>query len=462
MRDLVLPGLGPTAASRLHRPGPGRRGVAAGPGPAGCCSPEGSTPAHDRHPAGRHRDQATEIALADQAAQNTLMQTVSTRGQRRRPPSTSSCARPATWSCCTTTGSGLAPSSWPTTTCSPSTSTRRSAAEDRAAPGSWPRPSWPWPGRCSRSATAVWDDARLTIAFPVLLKDEVWAVLTITSGPPFYRHDDDRADGRARRSSRWAGSPGASGPRGARRGPRPGDGGVAAEVGVPGHDEPRDPHPAQRGHRPQRPADAAPRSTSEQQRLAAGVQVASRALLGVINDILDFSKIEAGRLELEVLDFEVRPVLDQVVGVLAGTARAKGVELSLSCAADVPRVVAGDPTRIAQVLTNLVSNAVKFTEQRPGRRRGAPPRPRPRRRRHPGRLRDRHRHRHAPREGRRALRPLHPGRCLDHPRVRRHRAGAGDLARDRPGPGRALEPPCPTRPGGAVFTVRDPAGAARR
>ncbi|WP_168929606.1 response regulator [Nocardioides sp. GY 10127] len=103
--------------------------------------------------------------------------------------------------------------------------------------------------------------------------------------------------------------------------------------------------------------------TADQQRLATGVQVASRALLGVINDILDFSKIEAGRLELESIDFEVRPVFDQVAGVLGEAARSKGVELVLSCAPDVPRVVAGDPTRIAQVLTNLVSNAVKFTAE---------------------------------------------------------------------------------------------------
>jgi PAS domain S-box-containing protein len=100
-----------------------------------------------------------------------------------------------------------------------------------------------------------------------------------------------------------------------------------------------------------------------QQRLAAGAQVASRALLGVINDILDFSKIEAGKLELENVDFEVRPVFDQVARVLAESARSKGLELLVSCHPDVPERLNGDPTRLAQVLTNLGSNAVKFTEE---------------------------------------------------------------------------------------------------
>ena len=100
-----------------------------------------------------------------------------------------------------------------------------------------------------------------------------------------------------------------------------------------------------------------------QQRLASGAQVASRALLGVINDILDFSKIEAGKLELENVDFEVRPVFDQVARVLAESARSKGLELLVSCHPDVPEFLNGDPTRLAQVLTNLGSNAVKFTEE---------------------------------------------------------------------------------------------------
>ena len=96
---------------------------------------------------------------------------------------------------------------------------------------------------------------------------------------------------------------------------------------------------------------------ADQQRLA------SRALLGVLNDILDFSKIEAGRLELEILDFEVREVVEQVAGVLGESARSRGLELVVSCAPEVPQMLAGDPTRLSQVLTNLVSNAIKFTEQ---------------------------------------------------------------------------------------------------
>ncbi len=102
---------------------------------------------------------------------------------------------------------------------------------------------------------------------------------------------------------------------------------------------------------------------ADQRRLASGVQVASRALLSVINDILDFSKIEAGKLELERVEFDVRSVFEQVAHVLGESARAKGLELVVACAPDVPAQLVGDPTRLAQVLTNLGSNAVKFTER---------------------------------------------------------------------------------------------------
>ena len=99
----------------------------------------------------------------------------------------------------------------------------------------------------------------------------------------------------------------------------------------------------------------------DQRRLAEGVQGASRALLSIINDILDFSKIEAGELELEEVDFEVRPVFEQGVALLAETAHDKGIALSVSVDEDVPPRLVGDPTRLGQVLANLLSNAVKFT-----------------------------------------------------------------------------------------------------
>lgn len=98
-----------------------------------------------------------------------------------------------------------------------------------------------------------------------------------------------------------------------------------------------------------------------QRRLGSGVQIAGRALLAVLNDVLDFSKIEAGKIDLESLDFDVRTVFEQVGDVVGESARSKGLELILSCHRDVPERVNGDPTRLAQVLTNLTSNAVKFT-----------------------------------------------------------------------------------------------------
>ncbi len=84
-------------------------------------------------------------------------------------------------------------------------------------------------------------------------------------------------------------------------------------------------------------------------------------LLSLINDILDFSKLQAGKLELENVDLDVRQVVEDVAAMLAVQAQAKGVELTTEVAPDVPRGLTGDPARLRQVLTNLVSNAVKFT-----------------------------------------------------------------------------------------------------
>ncbi|MDX6323751.1 MAG: hypothetical protein QOK15_105 [Nocardioidaceae bacterium] len=100
-----------------------------------------------------------------------------------------------------------------------------------------------------------------------------------------------------------------------------------------------------------------------QRRLASGMQLAGRTLLGLINDILDFSKIEAGELELEVVDFDVRETFHQVAAILEGTARDKEVGLQVEVGAEVPERLVGDPTRLGQVVSNLVSNAVKFTDR---------------------------------------------------------------------------------------------------
>ena len=100
-----------------------------------------------------------------------------------------------------------------------------------------------------------------------------------------------------------------------------------------------------------------------QRRLAENLQGAGLTLLGIINDILDLSKIESGKLELEAADFDVRQVFDQVASVLSGPAHDKGLELVVACAPDVPFQVRGDAVRFGQIISNLGSNAVKFTDR---------------------------------------------------------------------------------------------------
>jgi PAS domain S-box-containing protein len=99
-----------------------------------------------------------------------------------------------------------------------------------------------------------------------------------------------------------------------------------------------------------------------QRRLTANLQNAGLTLLGIINDILDLSKIESGKLELEAADFDVRAVFDQVATVLSGPAHEKGLELIVACQPDVPVQLRGDSVRFGQVISNLGSNAVKFTD----------------------------------------------------------------------------------------------------
>lgn len=92
-------------------------------------------------------------------------------------------------------------------------------------------------------------------------------------------------------------------------------------------------------------------------------RASSRALLGIVNDLLDFSKIEAQKIELEQVTFELDEVLDQVVATCASTAVRKGLDLVVDADPTVPVALNGDPLRLAQVLLNLVGNAVKFSSQ---------------------------------------------------------------------------------------------------
>src|SRR5438552_2760274 len=101
----------------------------------------------------------------------------------------------------------------------------------------------------------------------------------------------------------------------------------------------------------------------EQRRALELVRSSSEALLMILNDILDYSKIEAEHLELEAIPFDVSKVVHATASLLAVRAREKHLELLAEVAPEVPRIVRGDPTRLRQVLMNLIGNAIKFTEQ---------------------------------------------------------------------------------------------------
>ena len=102
--------------------------------------------------------------------------------------------------------------------------------------------------------------------------------------------------------------------------------------------------------------------TAEQQEYAKTISTCGEALLTVINDILDFSKIESGNMELEERDFDLRTCIEDVLDVFAGKAGKMGLDLVYEIDHDVPAQIIGDSLRLRQVLVNLVSNAIKFTE----------------------------------------------------------------------------------------------------
>jgi two-component system sensor histidine kinase/response regulator len=103
--------------------------------------------------------------------------------------------------------------------------------------------------------------------------------------------------------------------------------------------------------------------TEEQREYAETVRHSGEALLTIVNDILDFSKIEAGRMNLEIIDFDLRTAVEETIGLLGEQAQGKGLELVSLVEYDVPDALRGDPGRIRQVLTNLLGNAIKFTEE---------------------------------------------------------------------------------------------------
>ena len=315
--------------------------------------------------AGTHQDvtetKLADIALEDQVRQNALMQAVATAANEARTlvdvllQARHLVLLHDDWERArafvpTEGGEGVVPLS-----VSP-----EDAAEDAATPEESAM-ELALANRSFAERRAVWSDSRLTIAFPVSYGEDVAAVLTITSAPPLYRFD--MIQGMVEQVAVQLGRV-AERERSERALADARDAAMEAS-------RQKSEFLATMSHEIRTPLngviglnDLLLRSelTPEQRRLGSGVQVASRALLAIINDVLDFSKIEAGMLELEQLDFEVRAVFDQVSSVLGEAARAKGLNLVVSCGPDVPEVLNGDPTRLAQVLTNLGSNAVKFTE----------------------------------------------------------------------------------------------------
>lgn len=102
--------------------------------------------------------------------------------------------------------------------------------------------------------------------------------------------------------------------------------------------------------------------TDEQKQFAKIVRESAESLLTIINDILDFSKIEAGKVELESIEFSINSILESCADLLSSTARRKGLELVTEIDPYIPATLSGDPVRLRQILLNLTSNAIKFTE----------------------------------------------------------------------------------------------------
>ncbi len=103
--------------------------------------------------------------------------------------------------------------------------------------------------------------------------------------------------------------------------------------------------------------------TAKQRRFARTIQKSGGSLLGLLNNILDLSKIEAGKMELLRTEFKLSHIVEEVMGLFADNAEAKGLKLVGSILSEVPDDLQGDPVRLRQILTNLLSNAIKFSHQ---------------------------------------------------------------------------------------------------
>ncbi len=101
--------------------------------------------------------------------------------------------------------------------------------------------------------------------------------------------------------------------------------------------------------------------SKEQNEYARTVQDSGNTMLALLNDILDFEKIESGRMELETVDFGLRRIVNSITTLMSGHVAEKGIFLKAEVAPDVPELLRGDPTRLRQVILNLVNNAIKFT-----------------------------------------------------------------------------------------------------
>lgn len=103
-------------------------------------------------------------------------------------------------------------------------------------------------------------------------------------------------------------------------------------------------------------------SVDELKSFAKDARIAAESLLGIINNILDLSKVEAGKMELDIVEFDIREEVSKVITIMNQQAKSKGLQIEEYIHPSIPQVVYGDPTRFRQIIINLLGNAIKFTE----------------------------------------------------------------------------------------------------